>query len=326
MKIVFNTSDPNAPCSLFYTEALSGLPEVKFYDQNIYNYDIALFMTYDFNYIERFKRAYPSVKIGMIDPRSFRVKDATQHCDFLVVDSIEMEDYWRQSNKPIFRYVEYPNVPYVNKDHKNNSTIKIGYHGNLIHLECMAETATVALSNLGTKYDIELLVMHNGSPPNGTEKWYPKNIKVRHIPWSMENYTKELARCDIGLAPNNMIHNIEQMKKSQTQDRFNFSDDDYSIRFKMPSNPGRYVVFGRLGVPTIADFYPSALRYLTDDRGLIAHSAAGWEYCIEKLINDVDLRESLSNNLQTFIKDEWDFSVQNKRFLSFLHDIKGGKK
>ena len=321
MKIIFNTTDPHAPCSLFYTEALSSMPEVSFYDKDIYKYDVALFMTYDFSYIESFKKAFPSVKIGMIDPRSYRVKEATKHCDFLVVDSIEMEDYWRQSRKPIFRYVEYPNVPYIDKEHKDNDTIKIGYHGNLIHLECMAETATVALSNLGKKYNIELLIMHNGNPTTGGENWYPKNVKVNHVPWSMENYVKELSKCDIGLAPNNMIHNIEQMKLSATQDRFNFSDDDYSIRFKMPSNPGRYVIFGRLGIPTISDFYPSALRYLTDDRGMVAHSAYGWEYCIEKLINDVELRKTLSDNLKKFIKKEWDFSVQNKNFLSFLSNI-----
>ena len=318
MNIVFNTTDPHAPCSLFYTEALSGLRKIKFYDQDLYKYDIALFMTYDYNYIERFRRAYPSVKIGMIDPRSYRVAEATQHCDFLVVDSIEMEDYWRQSKKPIFRYVEYPNIPYVQKEHKNTDTVKIGYHGNLIHLECMAETATVALSNLGKRYNIELIVMHNGSPPTGVEKWYPKNIRVKHIPWSMNNYVTELGQCDIGLAPNNIIHNIDQMRLSETGNNFNFSEDDYSIRFKMPSNPGRYVIFG---IPTIADFYPSALRYLTDDRGLIAHSAAGWEYCIEKLINSVELRKSLGTNLQTFVKSEWDFSVQNEKFLTFLNNL-----
>lgn len=321
MNIVFNTTDPHAPCSLFYTEALSGLKNIKFYDQNLYKYDIALFMTYDYNYIERFRRSYPSIKIGIIDPRSYRVAEATQHCDFLVVDSIEMEDYWRQSKKPIFRYIEYPNVPYIQKEHKKTDTIKIGYHGNLIHLECMAETATVALSSLGKKYDIELVVMHNGSPPNGAEKWYPKNIRVKHIPWSMNNYVTELGQCDIGLAPNNIIHNIDQMRLSETDNNFNFSEDDYSIRFKMPSNPGRYVIFGKLGIPTIADFYPSALRYLTDDRGLIAHSAAGWEYCIEKLINSVELRKSLGTNLQTFVKSEWDFSVQNEKFLTFLNNL-----
>ena len=321
MNIVFNTTDPHAPCSLFYTEALSGLSEVKFYDQEIYKYDIALFMTYDYNYIEKFKKAYPSVKIGMIDPRSYRVAEATQHCDFLVVDSVEMEDYWRQSKKPIFRYVEYPNIPYIDKEHKNNDTIKIGYHGNLIHLECMAETATIALSNLGKKYDIEFVVMHNRSQPIGTEKWYPKNVKVTHVPWSMENYVTQLAQCDIGLAPNNMIHNVDQMRLSETNNNFNFSEDDYSIRFKMPSNPGRYVVFGRLGIPTIADFYPSALRYLTDDRGMVAHSACGWEYCIEKLINDIELRKTLSKNLKNFVKKEWDFSVQNKKFLNFLGNL-----
>jgi len=321
MKIVFNTTEPGLACSLFYAQAFSKLPGISFKDLDIGNYDVALFMTYDSRFIEHFKKNYPLVKIGMIDPRSYRVKEAASHCDFLIVDSVEMEDYWRQSNKPIFRYVEYPDIPYINKEHKESELVRIGYHGNMVHLECISDTVTVALSKLGKKYDIEFLVMYNGNPPTGGENWYPQNVKVRHVPWSMENYTKELATCDIGLVPNNLILNESEKKLLETKNNFNYNKDDYLIRFKMPSNPGRSIVFGRLGVPTVSDFYPSALRYLTDDRGLIAHSSAGWEHSIERLINDIELRKTLSKNFKDYIKSELDFSVQNKKFLSFLGSL-----
>jgi glycosyltransferase involved in cell wall biosynthesis len=321
MKIVFNTVDRSAPCTQFYTSAFSSMPEITFYDTNIGNYDVALFMTYDYGYIPKIKKRFPNLKLGLIDPRSFRVKEAAKNCDFLIVDSIEMEDYWRQVKKPILRYVEYPDVPYINRSHADKETIKIGYHGNLIHLECISETASIALSNLGKRYDIEFVVMYNGKPPSGNEDWYPKNVKVTHVPWSMNNYVDKLGKCDIGIVPNNMIHNVEELKKSQTNHNFNFSDDDYSLRFKMPSNPGRYVIFGRLGVPVVADFYPSALRYLTDDRGLVAHSVGGWEHSIETLIKNSDLRDKMSNNLQKFIKKEWDYNIQNEKLLRFLKEI-----
>ena len=114
--------------------------------------------------------------------------------------------------------------------------------------------------------------MHNGSSPSGNEKWYPKNINVRHIKWSMENYLKELSKIDIGIAPNNMIHNDEQMKQNETASAYNYSPDDYSLRFKMPSNPGRFLIYGKLGVPCVADFYPSALQLLDGENGFVAHN------------------------------------------------------
>ena len=96
MKLVFNTSQPNAPASLFYSKALSSINNIIFHDNNYDLYDVALFMTYDHQNIMSVKKKYPQIKIGLIDPRSQDVFNSTNHCDFLIVDSVEMEDYWRQ--------------------------------------------------------------------------------------------------------------------------------------------------------------------------------------------------------------------------------------
>ena len=48
MRITFNTSQPNAPCSMFYSAAFSGLEGLEFYDKRLDLYDVALFMTYDY--------------------------------------------------------------------------------------------------------------------------------------------------------------------------------------------------------------------------------------------------------------------------------------
>jgi glycosyltransferase involved in cell wall biosynthesis len=321
MKIVFNTSQPHAACSLFYIEALKGIKQVDFFNAQFENYDIALFMTYDHQIIKSVREKFPNLKIGIIDPRSNVVAPSTQYCDFVVIDSIEMEDYWRLSGKPIFRYVEYPNIPYYNKAHEDKQAITVGYHGNLIHLDCMSQNVTPALQSLGLKYDIELLVMYNGPSPTGKEVWYPKNVKVRHVPWSMENYINHLALSDIGIAPNNLTYDNEAKKVIKTKNNFNYNDDDYLIRFKMPSNPGRIVVFGKLGIPVIADFYPSALQYLKGDIGYVAHSAAGWEYCLEQLITSSKKRQTMGNSLQQLVRNKFDFEVQNKKFLSFLGSV-----
>lgn len=318
MKINLATSQPNAACSMFYAGGLSYLKEVTLFDRSMEGYDVVLLMTYDHGMARRIKSLFPNVRLGLVDPRNHEVYTSTQYCDFLIVDSIEMEDYWRCAKKPIFRYVEYPDVKPIKKVHEDKQRIVVGYHGNTVHLECMSETVTPALTNLSEKYDIELLVMHSGPSPTGKEAWIPKGVSLRHVPWSMENYERELSKCDIGLVPNNIIHNRVEKSEGTTSGKFNYSVDDYSIRFKMPSNPGRFVVFGLLGIPVVADFYPSALQYVKDDTGLVACNSAGWEYNIERLIGSSTLRQRLGEGLQNLVSKEFNFQTQNQNLLEFL--------
>jgi len=318
LKITFLTRDRAAACSDFYINALKSNENVTFFDEDFDSYDIALVMTYDHSTVPIIKKKHPHLKIGIIDPRNHGVYESTKHCDFLIVDSIEMEDFWRQSKKPIFRYIEYPNIPLVSREHKNKEKITIAYHGNQIHLGCMYESVTPALTELGKRHDLELLVMYNGPAPSGTEDWCPKGVSIRHVRWSPNAYIDELAKCDIGIVPNNIIMSEEQ---TRTNKKFNYSKDDYSIRFKMPSNPGRFVVFGRLGIPVVADFYPSALQYIKDDTGFVACNPSGWEYCLEQLIESSELRNKMGKSLQNLVLEEFDFETQNKKLNSFLGNI-----
>ncbi|MHA2342032.1 MAG: hypothetical protein ACXADW_09150 [Candidatus Hodarchaeales archaeon] len=318
MKIVLSTSQPNAAASMFYMGAFSGIDKIDFQKNNYQDYDIALFMTYDHQTIKSVREKYPHLKIGIIDPRNYKVFESTKYCDFIIIDSIEMEDFWRASSKPIFRYVEYPNIPYVSKTHKDKDTITIGYHGNQIHLKCMSQNVTPALNLLSKKYNLELLVMGGGPPLSKSDSWYPKNMAVRHVPWSMDNYLNELGKCDIGIVPNNLIHNDTVPEDPQN---FNYSLDDYSLRFKMPSNPGRFVIFGILNIPVVADFYPSAIQYLQGDCGFVAHSVAGWHHSLEQLITSSELRQKTSDNLQNLVKSQFNFENQNKKLVSFLETM-----
>ena len=323
MRINFVTMQPKAAASLFYSDALRSIEGLALCDSNISAYDVILVMTYDHELIPQIKRIRPDAKVGMIDPRSYKVMNNVGLCDFLIVDSIEMEDYWSVSKKPIFRYVEYPNISSVKKSHTSNKKTVIGYHGNLIHLDCMQDSVTPAISSLSKKYDIELLVMTGGNPPSGTERWIPEGVHVTHVPWSMNSYIEHLSKCDIGIVPNNIIHSTDEKKESELNRSYNYSLDDFSIRFKMPSNPGRFIVFGKLGIPVVADFYPSALQYLREDlkTGLVACTPSGWERCLEKLITDVSLRQQMGDNLQNLVESNFNFTLQNNKLLDFLQTL-----
>jgi hypothetical protein len=320
MKINFITTQPHAACSAFYSSALNRMSEVTLYDSNISNYDVVLIMTYDHHLVQRIKEDSPNSKIGIIDPRNHTVYDSTLLCDFLVVDSIEMEDYWSMSKKPIFRYVEYPDIPVIKKNHIDTDVIRVGYHGNQIHLDCMQDTVTPALRNLSNRFNIELVVMYNGQPPTGNEPWMPRGVSVKHVQWSMDSYVSDLAQCDIGLVPNNILHNSLEKSTNSLDRKYNYSSDDYSLRFKMPSNPGRFIIFGKLGIPVVADFYPSALQYLREDlkTGMVACNVSGWERCLEKLMQSTSLRQEMGDGIQQLVESNFNFDYQNTKFLNFL--------
>jgi glycosyltransferase involved in cell wall biosynthesis len=141
---------------------------------------------------------------------------------------------------------------------------------------------------------------------------------VRHIPWSMENYTKELSKSDIGIVPNNLIPNKKIPQKFMENNKFNYSIDDFCLRFKMPSNPGRFIVFGKLNIPVVADFYPSSIQILGQENGYVAHSTHAWYYYLEKLILSHELRQQMGNRLQNLVLEKFDFKVQNQKMISFL--------
>lgn len=328
MRVVFNTSQPHAAASLFYQQALEGMPGMSFYDTNFAAYDVALFMTYDYTLVEGIKRQFPHLKIGIIDPRKPALLEATPHCDFLVVDGVEMEDFWRAAGKPIFRYVEYPRFSVEESelkkvmDFKSNKTLRdrtyIGYHGNPLHI--MEGSLTSAITELGEKYDIELLLMHNNVPPKFDARYkesLPSGVTVTHVPWHMDNYKKFLLLSDIGVVPNSL--DAVPASPSTTGD----PNTDYCLSFKMTSNPGRFAVFGLLGVPVVADFYPSSLQYLQKGSGMVAHSHAGWKHCLEALIKSPSLRQEMGTSLRNLVKEEFDFGIQNEKFKNFLEKLLG---
>ena len=298
---------------------------MSFYDTNFADYDVALFMTYDYTLVEQIKGLFPRLKIGIMDPRKPALLEATPHCDFLVVDSIEMEDYWRCAAKPLFRYVEYPRFP-INQQEvdkivnlKANKTVDdkiyIGYHGNALHIMEGPTTFSAALTELATKYEIELLLMHNSVPPKFVDRYeqaLPSNVKTTQVEWHMDNYMKFLSLADIGIVPNSL--GATPHTPSTTGD----PNTDYCLSFKMTSNPGRFITFGLLGIPVVADFFPSSLEYLQNDNGLVAHSKDGWFYSLEKLIKSASLRKRMGTNLRNLVKQEFDFEKQNEKFASFL--------
>ena len=77
-------------------------------------------------------------------------------------------------------------------------------------------------------------------------------------------------------------------------------------------------MFGKLGIPTIADFYPSAFEVLSDGRGFTCRTRDAWKFNLEKLIQDHELRQTTSDKLQNYVRERFNFDKQNKELLNFL--------
>lgn len=326
MKIVFNTGSPDAAASLFYAAGMKPLPGIAFGDYGHYpDYDVALFMTYDADLLEmrRARAANPKLKIGLIDARGSKVLPYLDVIDFFVLDSIEMEDFWAGYNRPIFIYPDIPTVPMIEKKHVNKGKIIIGYHGNRAHLGGMFPEISSALDLLGKTYELELLAVYNMRQGKNT-LGLPLHVPVRHVQWHEKVYEQELAESDIGICPALMpIANLTRIKhKASVSAFFADNDDDYLVRYKMPSNDGRAAIFGFLGIPVVADMLPSYLQLIEHGKnGFIAMSRGGYYQCLKKLIDSPDLRDHISATMRKRIVGRFDFNRINREFLSFLGSL-----
>lgn len=336
VKILFNTRFPAAAASLFY---LAGFKKSKDFliDTARYDdaddYDVVFFMSYldDLKDLQVFRRKYPKKPVGVIDPRGTDVIPFLSGIDFFIIDSIEMEDFWTFSGKPALRYVEYPDIPKTKKIHENKDVIAIGYHGNLVHLESAEKTVLSALSDLSREYNIELNLMYNLEVLGKWEHPLGKAVKINHIQWSMNNYTEFLANSDIGIAPNLLPTDINGHKsssgffkkffKGKETRNYNYREDDYLLRFKASSNPGRIIVFGRLGIPVVSDFYPSAFELISHgSNGFLANSKDAWFSSIKELIKSRELRQEIAENMLKSV-NKYEFDLQNDKLLCNLNEI-----
>ena len=165
MKIAFFTNDFDLPSSYLHKECFfEGSLEIeKFNEQNIDKYDWIFVMSYeeDLKIINKIDKSKYKFKFALIDPRLQIKKNIIKKIDLIIIDSLEMEDFYIKYNIPIFKYVAYPNIKIQDKRNSDKKEINLGYHGNLDHLNEMSEFILNALENLGSEFQINLNLLYN---------------------------------------------------------------------------------------------------------------------------------------------------------------------
>jgi hypothetical protein len=292
---------------------------------NYANYDIAIFMAPD-SKIREAKKNNSKIICGLFDPKLtlHRQKEEAKAADFLLVSSIEQREAFLKYNKNIFIYYMFPDTVDIKKEHKEKEKIIIGYHGNKQHLDAMAE-ASAALDEVAKDHKIEFMAIYDIKKLGRWRLNTPKICPVRHIQWSAETFLNDLSQCDIGLVPSSLpvTKLFARPLRSLIYNPEGYNRNDYVVRYKMSNNPGRIYVFSQLYIPVITDFTPSACEIIKDRHsGMLVGCKEGWEEALKKLVNNVSLRQSLSNNLKDYIDKNCSPDITFEKFCLFLNSIK----
>ena len=299
MKFLFTTTKANAPSTILNQGLLEGLGSmdgvsIDFNNRDYAAYDVVLFMGYDHD-IEAARRVKPSLLIGVIDPRPPQKKQPIG-ADFILANGIEMKDWYLGFTRHVFQYFIYPSFPPRRKVHTETDTVKIGYHGNRIHLTAMFPRITRALEMVAEEHRIELHAMYNIRELGKWEEYRPPlpSLSIRHVQWDPAGYENVMANMDIGIVPNLIpIPKADQVKTAAgtSANRFNEHPSDYLLRFKTTSNPGRIFVFAQFGVPVVADMFPSALQVIDDGQnGCVCYGTDAWRTALKMLAENPNLR------------------------------------
>lgn len=281
-----------------------------------------------YNKFKELKSLNAKNKIGLIHPSDLNHEfiDSIKYIDFFITGSIEETDHYLSYKKNIFRFPQIEKVNLKLKNHHNNEPfITIGYHGNLEHLNEMDNNVKTAIEKISKNYKIKLVVVYDMSLGKWT-KGRP-NVDIKEVNWTFQNMIDEMSKVDIGIVPctNKFIldkHYNSSIFFTKIIKKLFGRSNDYNIQFKVTSNSGRAFIFHQLGIPVIADFWPSNFEILDNNKnGFLAHSSEAWYYALEKLITSSDLRNLISNNAQKEFLNKYDPIIWSRAFLNFLEKL-----
>lgn len=318
MKIGFFTNNFDLPSSYLHKECFfeSSLEIEKFNDQNIDKYDWIFVMSYaeDLKIINKIDKTKYKFRFALIDPRLPIKKDIIKKIDLIILDSLEMEDFYTKYNIPIFKYVAYPNIKLQNKKNFYKKEINIGYHGNLDHLNEMSVFILNALERLGCEFLINLNLLYNFKNKRKFEKKI-RNIKINHIQWSIPNFKSFLENCDLGIVPNLKVNFFNKLRESS-------NPINYTLKFKLSSGPGRIMPFVINSIPVICDMYPSTISLIDNhENGFLCYSESSWYQSMKELCKSIDVRNKIGKNLNKKIFPKYSIINQNNELKKFIKEL-----
>ena len=318
MKIGFYTKNFDLPSSYLHKACFfEGSLDIElFNEQNIGNYDWIFVMSYeeDLKIIHEIDQSKHKIKFALVDPRLPIKNDIIKKIDLIILDSLEMEDFYLKYDLPIFKYVSYPNIKIQVKKKQNQKELNLGYHGNLDHLNEMSEFIIKALERIGGESKINLNLLYNFENKKKFENKI-RNIKINHFQWNISNFKSFLESCDVGIIPNLKINFLNKLRE-------NNNPINYSLKFKLSSGPGRIMPFAINSIPVVCDMYPSSISLIDNQKnGFLCYSENAWYKSIKKLSESFDIRNKIGKNLNEKLLPKYSIVNQNNELNKFIKEI-----
>ncbi|MYL36414.1 glycosyltransferase [Halobacillus litoralis] len=253
--------------------------------------------------------------------------------DFVIVGSREEEASLSNYSRVIYvPLIELPIHALKPKEHEENNTINVCYHGNSLHLSSFKSSGLKSaleqfqkeLNEVNKK--LLLTVVSNKKKP----RWLigkPKNLEINYLKYDWIEFPQVLLKQDIGIIPNGLYKNGNFTSKLfRIMLNMELSQDDIIIRMKNKSNFGRLLVFMQAGIPTIADMTPSHMDLLGDPQnGYCAFNKNSWLKALRKLA-DTSNRNMIAQNAKCLVNSRYDPAEWGQRFIYELNNIIFHKK
>lgn len=327
LRIILSTNQINAPSTVLNRALLEKIGEEFCFNGTLESQDVILFMGYDPK-IEIARHENPSALIGIVDPRPGCEKELTK-ADFFLANGVEMINYFAHVNSNGFIYPIYPPLAkcYLPVQKKELSTFKIGYHGNKAHLTLMEDSVCKALARLAPVLNIELHCIYN-MDSLGKWEYDISGVKIVHHQWESASYEAILSLCDIGIVPNLIPFSPKLSRADRKLEKSNLAfNSDILNRFKPTSNVGRILVFAQLGIPVIADMFPSSAEIIRHGfSGYLATDVNSWYVHLKNMIDDSRGRQTMGANLQDVFLRHYNIRKKNAELLNFLRKMQIVKK
>lgn len=279
----------------------------------------------------------PNLKVALIDPK---LNNKTQEenlklSHFAIVSSIEQSELAFKFNPNVFinhwfRYMKIPNEKYPYREKTNSQLTDIVYHGNKVHLEASNRTLLPALERLAEEFPVRFVAIYNIQKLGVWKRFIPKNLSVKHEQWNPESYLNTIANSDIGVIPSftpqingKMSYLINKISLSvRDQKTHNINKNDYSIRYKHNSNPGRLHEYAMCSLPVVAEATLSMAQNIEHmNNGFLVLGEEGWYIYLKELILDSERRKIVGKELHKSFFERNSVIKSLSNFLEFTNEL-----
>jgi len=232
-------------------------------------------------FISRIMRNIRELKMKLFNPNIYlrKIVELATVSDAIITNSTMQADVLLKYNKNVTAIPDILDEEYggqLKKATQNNICRLVweGFSENVLHFNSIRK----ALEILSAKYSIELLVYCNENIPKyfkhaGSVKKYLSTLPCRTIfcPWNKETCANDLLKGDIGVIPIDMRNKFASAK---------------------PAN--KLNIMRMLGLPVVATPTQAHKEAIHDGiDGFIASNTKEWVEKIGRLIDDINLRESV---------------------------------